>query len=336
MTQRNLWTGIFFLMVCISVSCGPQRSRWQKVDIDPVPEPAVEINRYEEALFSADTSRLASEVIDLTGTYSAFLGDTPADSVGILQLRQYINDPFIRQLYNKTRSVYPDLNMLESKLSKAFRYYSYYFPEQAIPRVYTYISGIDYQNPVMFQPPNLLIALDMYLGADYEPYRQLGVPAYMIREFSREFIVRDCMQELAAFHMKNQYPGDNVLEKMIFEGKKLFFLDAVLPFEEDTVKIGYTDDQLRWCFENESNLWKFFIENEILYSTNIQIINKFFSDGPFTTGFPDSPARLGTWLGWQIVRHYMNRQAGVTLQDLLSEDNPRRILEDSGYKPDKK
>ncbi|MBP6978335.1 MAG: hypothetical protein KBB71_08490 [Lentimicrobiaceae bacterium] len=334
MIQGKRWIGIILVMI-LSVSCGSQKTRWQSIDIRDIPGPDLTIHRYEEALFSADTNRLASAIHDLMGTYAVFLGSAPADSMGILQLRQYVRDPFIRQLYDETRSLYPDLKVQEQQLNEIFRYYSYYFPDQAIPQVYTYVSGIDYQNPVMFQPPDLLIALDMYLGEDYEHYRQLGVPAYRIRNFSKEFLIRDCVQELAAYHMKDLYPGDDVLEKMVVEGKKLYFLDALLPFEEDTVKIGFTDDQLRWCIENESNLWKFMIENEVLYSTDIQIINKFFNDGPFTRGFPGSPARLGSWLGWQIIRNYMDHHSGLTLRDLLHETDAHEILRDSGYKPEK-
>ena len=335
MAQRTLWTGILYLMIFISFSCGSQKNPWQNTDIDRIPEPAVAIYRYEEALFSADTTRFATEIGHMMDTYAVFLGNAPPDPEGIHQLLEYIRDPFIQELNRMIQSAYPDLQEQEFQLSEAFRYYSYYFPDQALPEVYTYISGVDYQNPVLFQPPHLLIALDMYLGADYEPYRQLGVPAYLIRNFTREFLVRDCVSELAAFHMKDHYPGDDVLAKMIVEGKKLYFLDAILPLEEDSVKIGYTDEQLKWCFENESNLWKFFIENAVLYSTDIQIINKFFSDGPFTRGFPNSPARLGTWLGWQIVRSYMEGHPGLKLQDLLAENDVRKILTDSGYKPDK-
>lgn len=336
MRQRNLWTGVILLWILLSMSCGSPNTRWQNTDIGHTPDPAVKIHRYEKALFSVDSTRMASEITKMTDVYAVFLGNVPPDSAGILQLIRYIKDPLIQQLYRETMVLFPDVSVQERELSEAFRYYSHYFPDHAIPQVFTYISGIDYQNPVIFQPPAMLIALDMYLGKEYEPYKQLGLPSYLVNSFTREFMIRDCIRELAIYHMNDQYPGDNVMDKMIFEGKKLYFLDAVLPFQPDSVKIGYGGEQIKWCMENEANLWKFFIENEILYSTDIQIINKFFTDGPFTRGFPGSPARLGAWLGWQIVRKYMDAHPKLTLQDLLFEKDSRKILQESGYKPGKK
>jgi hypothetical protein len=129
--------------------------------------------------------------------------------------------------------------------------------------------------------------------------------------------------------------GETFLDRMILNGKILYFLDAMLPFEEDEIKISYTNEQLDWCHSHEANLWQFFIENELLYETEITLINKFFNDGPFTRGFEGSPARLGSWMGWQIVRAYMNQNPEISLQQLLDETNSQKILSGSDYKPKK-
>ena len=333
MLQSKLWTNIVFLLVLFTLSCSSHKTPWQETDIGHIPDPGLTISRYEQALFSADTSHMSSEIAGMTDTYAVFLGDVPPDSSGIDQLLRYIRDPFIQILYARTKEVFPAMKEQERELNEAFRYYSLYFPDHATPHVFTYISGIDYQNPVLFEPPSMLIALDMYLGGDFEPYKQLGLSSYMTRRFTEEYLVRDCIREVAAYHMQDQYPGDNVLDKMIVEGKKLFFLDALLPFEPDSIKIGFTDKQAAWCLSNEANLWKFFIENEVIYSTDILVINKFFNDGPFTRGFPDSPARLGSWMGWQIVRAYMESHPWITVRSLLAEKDSRKILQESGYKP---
>ncbi len=335
MLQRKHRTCIVVLLVLFTFSCSSHKTPWQETDIGHIPAPGLTISRYEQALFSADTDRMSSAIAGMTDTYGVFLGDIPPDSSGIVQLLSYVHDPFIQQLYRKTVEVFTAMEEQERELNEAFRYYSCYFPDQAIPKVFTYISGIDYQHPVLFEPPSILIALDMYLGSEFEPYKQLGLSSYMIRRFTKEYLVRDCVREVGDYHMQDQYPGDNVLDKMIVEGKKLFFLDALLPFEPDSVKIGFTDKQTAWCQGNEANLWKFFIENELLYSTDIQVINKFFTDGPFTRGFPESPARLGSWMGWQIVRAYMESYPRKTVRDLLAEKDNRKILQESGYKPGK-
>jgi hypothetical protein len=326
-------TGIILLVVLSS--CQGERRRWQKADPESVPPIEVTIHRYEQALASIDPARFPEGIMNLMGTYSIFLGNQPPDSSGVRQLRDYLADPFIQELFLKTNELYPDLTFLEKKLSKAFRYYKSYYPNNDLPEVYTYVSGLDAENRVMADPGSLLIALDMYLGSDFEPYRQLGLPRYQMERLTRDFIARDCIYSLLDLNRNQVFPGNTVLDRMIHEGKRLWFLDAMMPEEPDEIKIGYTKEQIEWCIANESNLWKFILDNQVLFSSEIQVMNKFFTDGPFTSGFPGSPSRLGAWIGWQIVRDYMDNQPQVRLQELLVETDSRKVLTRSEYKPRK-
>ena len=103
----------------------------------------------------------------------------------------------------------------------------------------------------------------------------------------------------------------------------------------DNYKIGFTSDEITWCRRNESNMWAYFIENELLYSSDPLIINRFINDGPFTAPFHhDSPARAALWVGWQIIRAYMNQNPDNTPADLLlTKLHAREILSASRYKP---
>lgn len=47
----------------------------------------------------------------------------------------------------------------------------------------------------------------------------------------------------------------------------------------------------------------------------------------------DAPASLGKWIGWQIVRKYMEKILTVTLEKLMNESDAQKILNDSKYKP---
>jgi uncharacterized protein YjaZ len=100
--------------------------------------------------------------------------------------------------------------------------------------------------------------------------------------------------------------------------------------------MGYTKEQLEWCIKNESNIWAFFIEQKLLYSTVVQQYIKYISDGPTTNGLPkESPAKIGAWIGWQIVKAYMNNNPAITLEQLLKEKDAQKILNNSNYKPKK-
>jgi hypothetical protein len=181
----------------------------------------------------------------------------------------------------------------------------------------------------------MAISIDLYLGKDYLQYRKVQLPNYKIKNMTSERLLPDCMTEVAKLILSNAKPGNTLLDKMIYEGKVLVFLDAVIPETPDSIKIGYTSNQLIWSSKNASNIWKYFIENRLLYSSNPELTKKFIDDSPFTTSFGrESAPRFGAWTGWQIVREFMNKNSSVTLEQLFKMTDSQTILEKSGYKPE--
>ena len=113
-------------------------------------------------------------------------------------------------------------------------------------------------------------------------------------------------------------------------------MDAVMPEISDTLKIGYTKEQLNWCKEYESGIWAYFIENNLLYESDYLKIQKYLAEAPFTPGIGEksnSAPKLGIWTGWQIVKKYMNKNPELSLQHLMLEENAQKILTESKYKP---
>ena len=71
-----------------------------------------------------------------------------------------------------------------------------------------------------------------------------------------------------------------------------------------------------------------------LFKTESTIISSYLNEGPFTAEISqESPGRLGLWVGWQIVDSYMRNNEEVSVQELLSESDAQKILEQSFYKP---
>ncbi|MNL31268.1 hypothetical protein D3C87_1530460 [compost metagenome] len=124
---------------------------------------------------------------------------------------------------------------------------------------------------------------------------------------------------------------------MIYNGKILYFMDQVLADETpDSVKIGYTAKQLEWCKTFEGDIWGYYLQNNLLFETDYQKIQVFLSEGPFTPGLGEkneSAPKLGIWVGWQIVRKYMQENKQVTLQQLMAEKDAQKILQGAKYKP---
>ncbi len=312
------------------------RHSGRTVDLSNVKIKEIHILNYGKVLFSLKPDSLVQGLESIATDYKVFLGTDYSDSLNILQLKDFITDPFNRKIARACAKEYPNLNETEKELTRAFRYYRYYFPEAKIPVVYSYVSGLLYESPVQYLDSVMIIAQDMYLGKDFEPYKQVGLPMYKVDRMTSENIVPDCMKAIAYSLIGPGMPENTLLDQMILHGKALYFLDLMMPGIDDSLKIGFTGKQLEWCRRNEKNIWAYLIENEMLYSTDSFIIDKFILDGPFTSGFPgDAPAMMGKWIGWQIVRSYMDHHKNKSLQDLIALYDSQQILTDSKYKPRK-
>jgi hypothetical protein len=151
----------------------------------------------------------------------------------------------------------------------------------------------------------------------------------------KEFIVPDLIRSWMMKEFPNTDKSGTLLSEMIYQGKLLYLADAMMPEANDTLKIGFNLQQLEWCKIHEPDMWGFLIKNKFLYSTETEAITKYTGEGPFTTGFvKESPARTGIWLGWNIVRKYIEENPKTTLVQLMNESNSQLILSKSKYKPE--
>ena len=99
------------------------------------------------------------------------------------------------------------------------------------------------------------------------------------------------------------------LEEMIYFGKQLYLKDLLIPFKENNEKIGYLPAQYEWAVDNEFYIWQYFVEKELLYETDRKLLSRFIIPAPFSRFNleldSESPGRLGQYIGWQIVKSYM-------------------------------
>jgi hypothetical protein len=209
----------------------------------------------------------------------------------------------------------------------------YYYKDFKEPKIVYLITGL---NDVRAVPEGdvLGIGLDMYLGPQYPHYLSVGIPEYMTRKLQPQYA---CVYAMSAVYF-NAHPfekeGRNLLDMMVQRGKQQYFLEKVLPFTDDTLRFGYTKKQLDWCEDNEALVYNFFIKDNLLYETNWQRVIRYVSDGPNSTGMPpESPGDIGAWLGYRIVKAYMEQNPGKTMQELFAFGNAQQILQQSKYKP---
>jgi hypothetical protein len=324
---------VFFAVVLYSCTSGTKRYI-PKVEKNELPDVKIKIKRYGAALFSIDTSNVRSQLKKIKNNYLLFLDADLDNAENINQIKSFITDTVNISIYKKTKKVFPKLDKTEKSLSKAYSYLKYYYPDYYIQQFYSYISGIYYEQPVMVYDTFALIGLDNYLGRSCRQYDELFIPKYRSRWMIPEEIPVDVMNSVFETLPKKNFKPVKMLDMMVNAGKRMFFLDAVMPDTPDTLKIKYTKSQLKWVEKNEKNIWSFLISEKLLFTADFKQINKLMNDGPFTKGFPSqAPSRLGEWIGWQIISSFMKNNSGVSLNDLMQTTDSQYILQKSKYKP---
>ena len=127
------------------------------------------------------------------------------------------------------------------------------------------------------------------------------------------------------------------ISRMVQRGKLYYLTDAFLPKVKDAYKIGYTQEQLEWADFNDVQMWKYFVEKQLLFSNDQELNRRFLDNAPFSKFYSaqdnETPGRIGEWFGWQIVRAYMKNN-DVSLQEMLQTEN-EKIFQQSKYKPTK-
>lgn len=301
----------------------------------------VKIQRFEKDLFSIKPDSISAAVTMLASKYGNFfdLYNNKIITIGSSNHRSYpdylkgfLTDFTINEVYKKCIDVFPDVNDIETRLTDAFRHYKYYFPNKTIPQVYTYISG--FNQSIVTDEKILGIGLDKYLGKNCDFYKRLTMPVFTRNKLYKERIPSDCMTAIAYSEFPYESESENLINQIVYQGKVMYFLDAMLPIETDSVKFGFSDTQVKWCIANEKEMWLYLIDKKQLFVTDFIAIKKYMDEGPFTPNFSKkSPAKACIWLGREIIRAYMDKNPKITLKQLMKDKDYPGIFAKAKYKP---
>jgi len=344
--MRNIVIGIGLIICLVTIfSCQGNEKKFIP-DVSAVVVD-VKVKRFEHDLFKLDTNNIYESISALETQYPEF---NNIHFAGIMNFKRdfqdtslqyasmvppFINYPSVQQLYDTCQLVYGDFSLVEAELEKAFKFYKYYFPKNKTPNITTFIS--EYGVGVgTIGAEELIIGLDMFLGKDYPPYYYppVQLPNYVTRTMNREHIVPKAMEALAG-EIVGQTQGNRLIDLMINNGKRLYLLDLFQPHISDSIRLGYTSAQVDWLKDNEGEMWKsVFIDN--LYETKLKQAGLLglIEPAPTSPGMPnESPGSAGNWVGWQIVKKYMENVPNITVEQLLKEKDAQKILMASRYRP---
>lgn len=317
----------YLLLAAIALtvlSCKKENAAEEKIAAVKVQE--VKIERFDKLFFESkpeDLPMLKERFADF------FPAETP-DDVWIARMQE----PFLRELYNEAQKKYPDVKALEGDFEDLFKHIKFYYPEFKDPRVVTLIND-DETTKAFYSKDMVIVPLSVYLGKDSKLYE--GLAQYLRQGFEPTQILPDVVTSFS--ETKIPYPGDRtLLSQMVYFGKQLHMKDLLIPDATDAAKIGYSEEQMQWAKENEQDMWRYFIDNKLLYDSDSKLGPRFINPAPFSKFYleidNESPGRLGQWVGWQIVRAFAENNPKVTLHELLKME-AKEIFEKSKYKPKK-
>lgn len=319
------------VVVALLVGCGGN----SRCRIEPGEVVPVSVLRFDSIIpqyvASEDTAVLHSIIRNAGSFWGIYnyhlllLTDLPYFKQG---LAAFLSDSVVSQLYADAQRAFVDMGSEEQQLAVVTARYRQLFPEKPAPRFQSHISA--FRLPIITVDSLVSISIDTYLGEDYLPYRN-SYHNYELKYRNRNRMVID----VAEVMLRNAvvHPGGKtLLDDMVYEGRILYLLSGLLDDDAPMTLFAYTDEELKWCEENENLVWKKMVEQGDLFTTDVMTKNKYINPAPFTaTLTQDAPARIGRWVGYRIVKQYVERN-NITPEQLAHDPIYHvEILRLSGY-----
>ncbi|MCH2196582.1 gliding motility lipoprotein GldB [Kordia sp.] len=313
---------ILYFCLLIFIGCAEENSLEKEIAAIPID---VNVVRFDQVFLGAKPSDLPK----LKEVYPLFFPSSVPDSTWIYTM----NDPLQKELKTEIDAVFTNFAAVQRGIQSLLQHIKFYFPEYGQPEVFT-VTSEDYRKKVILNQDIILIALNTYLGANHKYYE--GIQKYISHGFEKEMIPIDIASEFAYAQVKPSRER-TFLSKMIYYGKIQYIKTLLVPNASVAMQFEYTDQQADWAEANELQIWTYFIEKDLLYSTNSKLDSRFLNLAPFSKFYleldNESPGGIGRYIGYQIVKAYMQNN-DVSLQNLLRKPS-KEIFNNSKYKPKK-
>lgn len=335
----RLITGLLLAVVLLSCNNNNKIPDVSAIKID------LSTSRFEKELFALDTNNLGNLLPQLLNKYPSFGQNFlstilttdprwPQDSV-TAYVKSFISS--YRPVYDTAEKVFADFSDYEKELKSGLQFLQYYFPQYKVPHhIITYIGPMDGYGDILSENA-FIVGLQTHLGKNYSAYKSTWVqetyPEYLTQRFEPSYISVNCMKNIVSDMYPEKTEDKTLIIQMVEKGKRLYLLSRLLPYKEEYKLIGYTEKQFKDCFEHEGQIWDLFVQNNFLQTLDNNVIKNYVAEGPKTQELGEgSPGNIGSFVGWQIVKKYMDKNEKITLAQLMNED-AEVIFHNAKYKP---
>jgi hypothetical protein len=333
--MQNKWFLLLFIFVVLS--CGRDRLKINVPDI----EKSFEVQRLDADLNNAKTEIELKAVHEKYGKqheefYNFFLGaclrvGLYGDSLTFEGLQDFLKDDFIQKLQAEIQNEFVDVKTYTEAFHEASAYLKYHLPEAPLPKHIIFYNSL-FANSVVSSENTIGIGLERYLGENSPSIKELPNDPYypyIKRRMDRQFIARDMMMSWIGSNVFDAIDENaDIANVMIQWGKQFYLLEACYPNIEMHLILRYFSEEMDWAMNNERHFWDYLVQQNVLFKRDYKMALNIFSDGPFTSGLPISdkaPPRLGQFLGWRMVKKFMDKNKKISLNELMTTDYKKII-----------
>lgn len=310
MTQKSILVLLLNIFLCVSCSYNP-------LDVDSSnTKLTLGFENIDKDLQQADSLELLTlsrkfkseikEAFEYQVGYCLQIGKV-SDADFASSYLTYKQDTFIQKLEKEIANAFPSTEKSEVEITEGFRYLKTHLPKAKLPKKVVFMNSLFVANA--FATENeIAVGLERYLGPKSPSVRSL--PSEPFYDWVKEgmdvrYLERDVLASWINAHLVKEQEG-NLAQKIIRWGKVLYLTEAAFPEMDKSIILRYSTEDYAWAIENEGFFWKHLIDQELLFKIDERVSQNMLGEGPFTPGLPEkAPDRLGQFLGYRMVKQYM-------------------------------
>lgn len=320
------WIGIVFLFAFAKANLSCTSTSDVEAEISNIP---VDV---ELQLFHQEFAQVSPEELpQLKEKYPKLFPARNADSLYIAKMTG--QDSIQNILENAVKKADFDYKGIEEDIEDVMRHVKYYFPDFQPTPVITLISEVEYDYQVIPSEEALYISIDTYLGKDHELY--LGISQYIKDNLNIEQLPADVALAYSKLFVEPTMDR-SLLGSMIYHGKLHYLQQLFVPEARGDYLFNYTPEKYQFTVENEEQMWRYLIGEQLLYDTDSRLLSRFILPAPFSKFYlevdQETPGGVGRYLGYRIVDAFMNNN-NVDLDAMIALP-AEEIFNRSKYKPE--
>lgn len=300
------------------------------VDVSNVKK-SITVKHFDDAFFTTDTLQFNANLRQLKLKYPPFFTQNNSNQFWYKMRTEDMQNA----LYSDLKKAIPDYKKLDNELMIAFKHLYYYYPDLPKFSVYTYVSRLDFETPILIADTLVFVASDLFLGKNHPAYDSQS--QYLNYTKQPEFIIPEIATQLGYNLAKKDMSDQTLLNEMVWWGKIYYLNKALQPEVNDTIITRYSSKYYNFCVANEREIWTYFVDNQLIFDNSMDTKRRFVEPAPYSKfGMPfdnETPGMIGRWIGYQIVKSYMQANPNVSLPQLLAQKDSRLLFKNSKYKP---